>query len=419
VADVELARLLKDICLDGWSVHPAQALGAAASLQLLSHLGNNAEISALERWTRGLEALVNGQMESAVAALNEAQSEFLLLNLQHDAAATQVSKLVALAMLGSYEEAISCGLAAREVFLANEDLLNAGKIEHNIGNIYFRRDEYEAAEKFQRLAHQRFLEINDAAQLTKIENSLALTLSQQHKLRDAERLYEQALKRAAADHQLSTQAAIESSIGTLALYQSRYDRALDYLERSRRNYERVGMSHLSAMTEQEIADAYLELNLIPEADEIYERVTKTFAELGLRAEAARARAYHARAAIILGQSDKAFTLLSEGAELYEHEGNKTGAALIKLTEAQLLYAQGRLPPGERGSLGCRIRFCSFRRAAPADVCPLVTGRGSPLRRFDCRGVADPDHGAQSVWRRPTRFGRAMSDVARAAGSGRR
>jgi len=340
VSSVQLARRLKDICLDGWSVHPAQALGAAASLRLLARPGNSPEISALERWTRGLAELVNGRMEAAVAALNEAQTDFLSLNLAHDAAATQVSKLVALAMLGSYDEAVSCGLAAREVFLAHGDLLNAGKIEHNIGNIYFRRDEYEAAEKFQRLAHQRFLEIDDAAHLTKIENSLALTLSQQHKLGDAEKLYEQALTRAAADQQLSTQAAIESSIGTLALYQSRYDRALDYLERSRRNYERVGMSHLSAMTEQEIADAYLELNLVPEAAEIYERVTRTFAGLGLRAEEARARAYHARAAIILGQSEKAFSLLSAGAELYEHERNQTGTALIKLTEAQLLYAEG-------------------------------------------------------------------------------
>jgi len=249
LADPQLARILKDICLEGWSVHPAQALGAAVSLRLLRNLNHDPEITALECWTSGLEALVEGQMESAIAALNESQSRFLSLNLTCDAAATQVSKLVALAMLGLYDEDISCGLAAREVFLSHDDLLNVGKVEHNIGNIYFRRDDYQAAEKFQRLAYQRFLEISDTAHLTKIENSLALTLSQQHKLLDAEVLYEQALSRAEADNQLSTQAAIESSIGSMALYQSRYDRALDYLERSRRNYARLGMSHLSAMTE--------------------------------------------------------------------------------------------------------------------------------------------------------------------------
>ena len=38
LADVELGYRLKDICLEGWSTHPAQALGAAASLQLRTPL---------------------------------------------------------------------------------------------------------------------------------------------------------------------------------------------------------------------------------------------------------------------------------------------------------------------------------------------------------------------------------------------
>ena len=49
LADVELAYKLKDICLEGWSTHPAQALGAAASLQLLSDLRTHPEIKALSR----------------------------------------------------------------------------------------------------------------------------------------------------------------------------------------------------------------------------------------------------------------------------------------------------------------------------------------------------------------------------------
>ena len=403
LAGVQLARVLKDICLDGWSVHPTQALGAAASLRLLCGFRNDPEIAALDHWTRGLEALVNGQMESALGALNQAQSSFLELNLKHDAAATQVSKLVALAMLGSYDEAVSCGLAAREEFLTHGDLLSAGKIEHNIGNIYFRRDEYGTAEEFHRLAHQRFLELDDAAQLTKIENSLALTLSQQHKLRDAERLYEQALQRAAAARQLSMQAAIESSIGTLALYQSSYDRALDYLERSRRNYELVGMSHLSAMTEQEIADAYLELNLIPEAAEIYERVTRKFIELGLRAEAARARAYHARAAIIMGQSDKAFGLLREAAELYEHEGNKTGAALIKLTEAQLFYAQGDF---RRAREAASVAQSAFARSSA----PRRSMFAQWLRGETARGAGSTDEASEILTAALNQFGADQPDL---------
>ena len=106
LADVELAYKLKDICLDGWSTHPAQALGAAASLQLLSGLRTHPEIKALSAWAAGLQALIHGEMEVAISELAASERGFLDLGKQHTAAATRVSKLIALSMLGRYEEAI-------------------------------------------------------------------------------------------------------------------------------------------------------------------------------------------------------------------------------------------------------------------------------------------------------------------------
>lgn len=57
-----------------------------------------------------------------------------------------------------------------------------------------------------------------------------------------------------------------------ALLQGRYDRALDYLERSRQHYTSLGLTIQAILAEHEIADAYLELNLAAEALAIYERV---------------------------------------------------------------------------------------------------------------------------------------------------
>jgi len=134
LADVELAYCLKEICLEGWSTHPAQALGAAASLKALAEIRPNPEINALTAWAAGLKALIDGQMQLAVSDLEESERRFLSLGKIHTAAATQVSKLIALSMLGLYDEAIECGLRARDVFLTYNDLGAAGKIEHNIGN---------------------------------------------------------------------------------------------------------------------------------------------------------------------------------------------------------------------------------------------------------------------------------------------
>jgi CHAT domain-containing protein/tetratricopeptide (TPR) repeat protein len=337
--DLELAYILKDICLDGWSSNPLRSLAASATLRSISQLQNDPELDALCHWTEGIEALIKGDMTGAIETLDEARQVFLGLNKPHAAAATEVSKVIALAMLGLYDEAIACALRARQVFLDHDDLLATGKIEHNIGNLYFRRDQYLEAEKFHTSARDRFIAVNHEKQLATINNCLANTHAVLHKFSSAAALYEEAAELAERAGVPVTQAEIEGNIGNFALLRGRYDQALDYLERSRRRYEFLGMPHQSALAEREIADAYLELNLVPEAAEIYARVTGTFAALGLRADEARAFASRGRAELLLG-SGEALSSLKRARELYRAEGNKVGEALVLLTEAQLHHAHG-------------------------------------------------------------------------------
>jgi CHAT domain-containing protein len=339
--DVELAYCLKDICLEGWSTQPSQALGAAAALQTLAEIRPTAEIAALSAWAGGLKALIAGQMELAITQLEESERRFLGLGKIHTAAATQVSKLIALSMLGRYDEAVECGLRAREVFLSYNDLQAAGKIEHNIGNLHFRRDRYHDAEAFQTAARERFTALNDQKQLATVNNCLANTHAQLHKFKSAEEIFQEALKQAEASQHHVTLAGIEGNIGLFALLQGRYDRALDYLERSRQRYTSLGLTVQAVLAEHEIADAYLELNLAAEALEIYQRVVQIFSENGMRAEQARAQAYGGRALMLLGRTKEALRWHEQAQRLYAKEKNVVGAALVELTHAQLLYREGK------------------------------------------------------------------------------
>jgi CHAT domain-containing protein/tetratricopeptide (TPR) repeat protein len=341
LADVVLAHVLKRIYDDAESSDPEQAAGAAGALASLSSFTDRLEVRALAAWTVGMAALDSGQMEESIAQLEAAEESFLALGRPDTAAATQVSKLIALAVLGRYEEAVACGLQARDVLLAHGDLLAAGKVEGNLGNIYGRREQHAESERFFRVARERFVAAGEQKQLVQIENCLATALMFQHRFRDACQMYEQALVRAEGAGLEVTQAEIECNLGNLSLFQSHYDRALDFLERSRRRYASLGMPHESAIAELEQADAYLELNLASEAATIYERVVPTFAELGMRAEQARALAHHGRARVLLGETDRARALLAEAYTLYTAEGNSVGAAMVTLTEAQLGYAEGR------------------------------------------------------------------------------
>jgi tetratricopeptide (TPR) repeat protein len=339
LVDVDLARALKLLYDDTESSDPARAADAAVALIALADIAEDPEVRALAAWTNGMARLDRGQMEEAIAYLDDAEAQFLALGRPHTAAATQVSKLIALAMLGRYDQAIGCGLQARDVFLAHDDLLAAGKIEQNLGNIYYRRERYRLAEQFYRAAHERFMALGDQKQLTLVDNNLANVLALQHHFRDATRLYEESLARAEAAGLDVIQAIIECNLGCFALDQCRYDQALDWLERSRRRYTTLEMPYDLASVELELADAYLELNLAPEAAAIYARLVRTFAELGMRAEQARASANHGRAYLLLGQIDDAHALLSEARTLYAAEGNVVGEALVMLIEAQIDYTE--------------------------------------------------------------------------------
>lgn len=337
---VALAYTIKDISDATWASDPTRAAGAAAALADLVALFPDPEVRALAAWTAGIAALTQGAPEHALRQLDHAAEAFSRLGKAHPAASTQVSKLIALALLGRYDEASTCGMQARDAFLALDDLLAAGKIEQNLGGIAWRRERYQEAERFHRAARERFATAGAVELLVAADNALAADLASQFRLREAAERYADALRRAEQAGLELRQAEIEGNLGNLALAQGRYDEALDYLECSRRRYAALGMPHETAFAEQELAEAYLDLNMAAEAAAIYARVTPTFAALGLRAEQAWALAHYGQAAVVLGHYDEAMARFAQAHRLFVEEDNPISAALVTLFEAQLAYQRG-------------------------------------------------------------------------------
>jgi CHAT domain-containing protein len=337
--DAPLARALLNICRELWNSDPAQVIAAADLLENLAESGSDEEIKALAAWGLGIAALAKSQMESARALLDEGAEIFYRLNQPHAAASTQISKLMALSVLGRYDEAVECGLQARAVFEEQGDALNAARIDHNIGNLYWRRDLYPEAEAYLEAARQRYLSVNDEKRLASVEYGLAYLNTLRHRFQAAEELYDLARQHAENTNLEATQADIEVGLGTLALVRGQYGQALDLLEQARRRYAALEMPYQSAITEQEIADAYMELNLVPEAVALYERLEPELARLGARGERARALEYLGRAMIQQGDAARAHRCLNESRSLYLAEGSAVGAAMVTLTEAQMYHAE--------------------------------------------------------------------------------
>lgn len=337
LCDVELAKSLQSICYEVWTSEPQKISAIVSVLDSLAKITGDAEVRAYAEWTKAIKNLVGGNLEKCLAWIDKSEASFNKLGKAHTAATTQISKLYALALLGRYDEAVSCGLRAREVFLAHNDLFSVGKIEHNIGNLFWRRDFYTESEPYLASAHKHFLQVDDQRQMAMVENCQAFVKALQNDFRSAEEIYRKALARAKKNSFVVTEAEIETGMSNLYLFQGRLDLALEFMERSRRKYDNLKMPHQTAACELEIADIYLELNLLPEAAALYESAAQKFAALGMQAELARCWLNHSRTLFLLEENRRAQNLLEKAETLFQAEGNQIAVAAARLFKARLFY----------------------------------------------------------------------------------
>ncbi len=388
-ADPALARALKTQYDESKARDPGRAGAAALALQALAEAVAEPEIRALADWTAGMAALqVEGQATRALPLVERAAAAFERLGLLADAAATELSAVYALALLGRYDEAQAHGLAARDVFLGLGDAVAAGKVEQNLGNLHYRRDDYAEAERYYCSARDRFAAAGvEAGLLARAENNLGNALMQQHRVREAAEALTRALAGAEAAGLEVTQAEIEDNLGCLALVQGRYRDALDLLERSRRRRVALGMPHHSATVERQLGDAYLELNLAPEAAAMYDRAVRTFEQLGMRADQAGALTARARAWQALGRTDDARAGLAQARALYEAEGNSVGRAMVRLAEGEVGYGVRDYVAAAQAAADARAPFASA--GAWGRALSAAWLRGDALRALGCHRQAGP------------------------------
>lgn len=337
IADERLADEIRALCYATWTSEPVKAQRAAAAMTALAKINDRPAIRAVAFWVEGIANITKGKFERAAQSLESAASTLVKMARKQDAAQAQVARLLALAMLGRYDEAITTGHAALKTLAGVGDHLAAGKIEMNLSNIVSRRSQHNEAVRYCRSARRRFIRAREKNWQAMAENGLANSYMELNHFVKAERYYKTALATARVQKMQVTEAEIEASLGNLALMRGQYRAALRSLEISRQRYAELEMPHQSAIAELEIADIYAELNLTAEAAEIYTDVAAAFAKLGLRAEEARARLNLGRVLVRTDDLKNAKRSLTKARSLFEREGNLSAAdvSILALAEAEL------------------------------------------------------------------------------------
>ena len=338
---------LKDLCYASWSTEPQRALRAAGALRRLRDTARATlapaalpEVEALVAWTDGIAHVIQGEMEAAIVCLDAAAAAFSELSQPHHAAQTQVAKIMALAMLGRNDDAARCALAAKQALLFHGDVHAASKVSLNLGNLYLRSERYAAAVEHYREAALLFESANDHEHAVMAGVGLADSLTAFGDFDEAMLTYARARSTAIAHAFPVLEALVEESVALLDLVRGRYREALGGLEGARRRYAQLEMPQPLAIAEKQLADAYLELRLLPEALSGYEVALERFTALDMQIDSAWTWLQRGRALALAGQRPLARASLIEAARIFSALDNNIGTAAVALARAELALAEG-------------------------------------------------------------------------------
>ncbi len=331
---IAVAWALKDLAYENLHSNPAMVPAALDLLNAMLHR-DNAEITAIAAWVRGASYTMKGQMPEAIEQLDLAADGFGRLGNVQAAAQTQVPKLIALSMLGRNDEAVACAQTTKLQFIAVGDERSAGKVELNLGSLFLRQDRYDAAAQAYRQASVRFARAGDAEHSIMADIGLAGALTWQFDFDEALRLYDRATMRAQARGLGSTLSVIATNRGRLELHRGRYEPALKFLEAALQEAERDGMPQELAEARRDMADAYLALNLLPEAVALYDLTITACIAHDSPEERAWAEVQRAQAIGRRGEPTIAAKGFKIARALFEAHDNPVGLALTDLRLATL------------------------------------------------------------------------------------
>lgn len=353
-----IAWALKDEWYVAWSSEPRRAVQATEALRRLCDDERAAaeplvqrEIGALADWAGGIAHVTAGRMADAVLAFDDAADAFRKLDQPGHAAETQVAKIMALSMLGRYDEAIACAERAQREFMAVGDRLAAAKVSLNLGILHVRRGAYAEGARFSREAAVLFARAGDQQHSVMADINMADALTSLGEFDEALRIYARAGMRAATHAFPVLQAMVEESVALLRLARGQYGEALSGFEGARRRYEELAMPQNLAFAEKQLADTYLELRLLPEALALFEQSVARFRALDIPDEEGWALAQRGRAQALLAQPAAAAASFERAASLFAAHELGVGESAVTLARAELALAGG--DAGEALSLAAR------------------------------------------------------------------
>ncbi len=282
-----------------------------------------------------------GDYRGAMVAYETALTRFERLGDEQQAAITRSSAIHNLIYLGRYGRAFEWADRARKVFEAAGDRLHLARLDLNTANILYRQDRWDEALERYKKAHAELVAVGAPQDLAVCLRTMAVCQISLNDFAGAENSYEEARKVCKAHDMPLLALENEYNIAYLHFLRGEYTRAIQLYQTTRHECERLNDEEHLALCELDLAEIFLELNLVAEAADLGQSAYDKFDRLGMSYEAAKGLTILAIAVNRQGKEFLALELLARARKIFELEDNQVWPAQIDLYQAFVFFGEGR------------------------------------------------------------------------------
>lgn len=307
----------------------AYKLSLVAESPLARALGVRAKAQSLHATSRHAEAL---------EYYHQAREIYQGQDCPVEAARVARAMVDALMYQGKYEQALALAAEARKTFETHGEKILLAQLETNLGNIYHRLDRYQQALNCYKNAAAIFKTEGDTVGLAVATYNAANIYCCLDDFREAQALYEQAYQMYSAQGMELAATEARYALGYLLFLIGDFHQAVRVLREVRTDFLRLGRESWAALCDLDLAEIYLQLNVIGEAAEMAASATNAFASLAMKYEEAKALALLGLARFRQNAYAEAERLFGLARENFIREGNDVYQGLTDLYLADLALA---------------------------------------------------------------------------------
>lgn len=332
---------------------PAEAIRLAETCALAADSADAPALRPAALYVRAQAEALGGSFEASLALIDSARAAYADLGDAVAAVELQLGRINVLNELGRHDEAIAAGEAVLKAALGNGrpalpmDDARRGRMasaaQLNLGVCYRRKGRFEEALELFEAAEASFETMGEAARVADVRMGRGNLLQSLGHGDEALAVFESAAATFEREGLSLQHARALTNLAYARLGCGDYAASLSTFEAARRGFSEVeGMADRpQPLLLLDRAEAYLALNLYPEALAGFEEAAGLLEAEDMRFELARARWGEGACRIALAEYPEAEAALAAAASGFEAGGNRLQQASIRLEQAALESARGR------------------------------------------------------------------------------